>query len=92
MGITIITKKSSLMGELIIKEIDYQIAKEITITNHYSKKWNTSFGKINFGIFKGDRLLGVAVYGNLMNPNSYSKWSQKASATSSSSIPTLAAS
>ena len=65
------------MGELIIKEIDYQIAKEITITNHYSKKWNTSFGKINFGIFKGDRLLGVAVYGNLMNPNSYSKWSDE---------------
>lgn len=71
---TVITKQSSLMGELKIKEIDYQTAKDITIKNHYSKKWNTAFGKINFGIFKDDKLLGVAVYGNLMNPNSYLKW------------------
>lgn len=63
------------MGELIIKEIPYDVAKDITIKNHYSKKWNTAFGKYNFGIFKDDELLGVAVYGNLMNPNSYKNWS-----------------
>jgi len=62
------------MGKLIIKEIDYNTAKEITIKNHYSKKWNTAFGKYNFGIFKENRLLGVAVYGNLMNPKSYKNW------------------
>jgi hypothetical protein len=69
----IVVKNSKNLGELIIKEISYSIAKEITIKNHYSKKWNTSFGKINFGIFRNERLLGVAVFGNLMNPNSWSK-------------------
>lgn len=60
-------------GLVVVKEIDYNIAKECTIKNHYSKKWNTSFGKYNFGIFKknDNRLLGVAVFGNLMNPKSY---------------------
>jgi hypothetical protein len=62
------------MGELIIKEISYIQAKDITIKNHYSKKWNTSFGKVNFGIFRGRRILGVAVYGNLMQPKSYKNW------------------
>lgn len=60
------------MGLLKIKEIEYNIAKKIIIENHYSKKWNTSFGKINIGIFRDNRLLGVAVFGNLMNPKSYS--------------------
>lgn len=60
-------------GWVVVKEIDYDVAKECTLKNHYSKKYNTSFGKYNFGIFKkgDDRLLGVAVFGNLMNPKSY---------------------
>ena len=64
---------SKTMGNLIIKEIPKELAKEITIKNHYSHKWNTSFGKINIGIFKeGEKnCLGVTVFGNLMNPNSY---------------------
>ena len=66
-----IVKKTKNNGELLIKEIDYDTAKKMTIENHYSKKWNTSFGKINFGIFKENRLMGCAVFGNLMNPNSY---------------------
>ena len=66
-----ITKYSTQYGKLIIKTIDYQLAKKITLENHYSKKWNTSFGKINFGIFHKNKLCGVAVFGNLMNPNSY---------------------
>ena len=69
----IVTKNTKNNGVVTIKEISYDIAKEITIKNHYSKKWNTSFGKLNFGIFKEDRLLGVAVFGNLMNPNSHAK-------------------
>lgn len=44
--------KSKIMGDLIIKEVERKIAKEIIIKNHYSHKWNTSFGKINIGIFK----------------------------------------
>ncbi len=69
----IIEKNSKNMRKLIIKEVEYSIAKEIITKNHYSRKWNTSFGKINIGIFKDDRLLGVAVFGNLMNPNSHKK-------------------
>jgi hypothetical protein len=68
---TEITKVSKNLGTLVIKEVNYNVAKKMTIENHYSKKWNTSFGKINYGIFKNDILLGVAVFGNLMNPNSY---------------------
>lgn len=61
------------MGTLIIKEIDRETAKTMIIKNHYSHKWNTAFGKINIGIFqKGNsNCLGVASFGNLMNPNSY---------------------
>ena len=68
-----VIKNTSHMGILIIKEIDRKLAKEIIINNHYSHKWNTSFGKINIGIFQKDNpmCLGVASFGNLMNPNSY---------------------
>lgn len=66
-----IVKESKTMGTLVMKEVDYETSKDMIIKNHYSKKWNSSFGKINIGIFKDDRLLGVAVFGNLMNPNSY---------------------
>lgn len=65
---------SKNMGTLIIKQIDYQSAKEIVIKNHYSHKWNNSFGKINIGIFKGDKpdtCLGVASFGRMMNPKCY---------------------
>lgn len=68
---TEITKISKKLGTLVMKEIDFQTAKDMIVKNHYSKKWNTSFGKVNIGVFKENRLLGVAVFGNLMNPNSY---------------------
>lgn len=76
----IIKKETSHMGVLIIKEIDYTLAKDIIIKNHYSHKWNTSFGKINVGIFKEkypDVCLGVASFGNLMNPNSYVNFNKR---------------
>ena len=66
--------KSKSMGNLLIKEIDYNLAREIIIKNHYSHKWNNAFGKVNIGIFKLDnpcKCLGVASFGNLMNPKSY---------------------
>ena len=69
-----IIKESKSLGKLTIKEIDYHTAKKITLENHYSKKWNTSFGKLNFGIFRNNKLLGVAVFGNLMNPKSYKQY------------------
>lgn len=65
-----VVKKRKNGEELTIKEIDYNVAKKMTVENHYSGKWNTSFGKINYGIYKNEELLGCAVYGNLMNPKS----------------------
>lgn len=66
-----ILKNSKINGELVIKEIPYDLSKKMILENHYSKKWNTSFGKLNFGIFRNKKLLGCAVFGNLMNPKSY---------------------
>jgi hypothetical protein len=56
---------------LTFDEISYDLTKEMIIKNHYSHKWNTAFGKINIGVFLNEKLLGVATFGNLMNPNSY---------------------
>ncbi|MCC2598056.1 hypothetical protein [Sphingobacterium sp. FBM7-1] len=68
-----IVKKTSGLGELVIKPIEKRIAKELIVKNHYSHKWNDGgFGKYNFGIFKSsdeENCLGVAVYGYLKNPN-----------------------
>ena len=66
-----VVKNTKNNGELLIKEIDYDAAKKMTIENHYSKKWNTAFGKINFGIYRDNKLMGCAVFGNLMNTKSY---------------------
>lgn len=67
---------SKTMGELIIKEISKDLAKEIMVKNHYAHKWNAPFGVINIGIFKKDnkKCLGACVYGYMMNPNSYSNF------------------
>lgn len=71
-----IIKDTKINGTLVIKEIDYDTAKKMMIEKHYSHKWNTSFGKINIGVFKDGRLLGACVFGNLMNPNSHSNISE----------------
>lgn len=68
-----IEKNTKNNGKLIIREISYDIAKRMIMTNHYSKKWNSGFGKINIGIFKNGLLQGCAVFGNLMNPSSHTK-------------------
>jgi hypothetical protein len=56
---------------LVFDEVDYNTTKEMMLKNHYSKKWNTSFGRINIGVFYKGELKGIASFGNLMNPNSY---------------------
>jgi hypothetical protein len=66
-----IIKQSKINGELVMKEVEMEVAKKMIVENHYSHKWNTAFGKINIGVFKDERLLGVASFGNLMNPKSY---------------------
>lgn len=67
-----IRKSTKNLGDLIIKPVEKQLAKEMIIKNHYSHKWNDGgFGKYNFGIFRAeapDTCLGVAVYGYMKNP------------------------
>lgn len=58
-------------SQLEIRLIDFDIAKDVIINNHYSHKWNTAFGVENYGIICDNQLLGVAVYGNPMNPASW---------------------
>lgn len=54
-----------------IDPIDYDTARDLITANHYSKKWNTSFGKLNLGVYTDDgRLEGALVYGWPMNPAS----------------------
>lgn len=46
-------------------------ARKMIQENHYSKSWYHMFGKINVGVFKDKRLLGVASYGALKVVNSF---------------------
>lgn len=70
-NVKLLVNGEKVQTRLTFKEIDYSTTKEIIVKNHYSHKWNTAFGKINIGVFKDNRLLGVASFGNLMNPKSY---------------------
>ncbi len=68
-----VIKRTKSLGTLIIKPVEKQIAKSMIIENHYSHKWNGSFGIINFGIFRedSDKCLGVAVFGRMVNSHSF---------------------
>jgi hypothetical protein len=57
---------------LTVAPLAKSVARDVVVANHYSHKWNNgSFGLRNFGVFLGDELLGVAVYGYAMNPKSW---------------------
>lgn len=65
--------KSKNLGNLGIMPVSKDKAKEMIVKNHYSKKWNCSFGIYNFGLFREgeedeSECLGVAVYGYMKNP------------------------
>ncbi len=47
-----IIKRTKSLGTLIIRPIEKELAKSMVIKNHYSHKWNGSFGIMNFGIFR----------------------------------------
>ena len=68
-----ITKCTKNLGTLTIKSVEKKLAKSMIIENHYSHKWNENFGVFNFGIFRenSDECLGVAVFGRMMNSNSF---------------------
>lgn len=62
------------MQGMSIAPVSYATARDMITAHHYSGKWNASFGRYNIGCFDSSGTLqGVAVYGNLMNPASYSK-------------------
>lgn len=65
--------QSSTMGNLVIKRISREKARELIITNHYSRKMGANHGLFNYGIFRENQeseneCLGVAVYGYMMHP------------------------
>lgn len=68
-----VIKRTKSLGTLIIKPVEKTLAKSMIIENHYSHKWNNSFGIINFGIFRenSDKCLGIAAFGRMMNLNSF---------------------
>ena len=50
-----------------IKEIERDLAVDVIVKNHYSKKvYNGTY--INLGVFENDILKGVLQYGYAMNP------------------------
>ena len=52
-----------------IKEVDRNLANDIIVKNHYSKKfYNATY--IHLGLFYNDVLMGVLQYGYAMNPAS----------------------
>lgn len=68
-----VLKQTSSLGDLLIKPVEKELARQMVIEHHYSNKWNFgSFGVFNFGIFRADepdKCLGVAVYGYMKNQN-----------------------
>lgn len=62
--------------DLIFREVEYEIAKDMIVKNHYSHKWNTAFGKINIGVYEENILYGVASFGNLMIQKSYKNFNK----------------
>lgn len=58
-------------NEFHIKEIERQVANDIIVKNHYSKKfYNATY--IHLGVYFNNKLMGVLQYGYAMNPASMS--------------------
>lgn len=53
-----------------VTPIDKATARDLIVTNHYSRTWNTAFGTYSFGVFDSVGLAGALVFGNLMNTGS----------------------
>lgn len=72
----LITAETKNNGTLHFDFVEKKIAKKMIEENHYSKSWYHMFGKINVGVFKEGRLLGVASYGSMKVPKSYKSISE----------------
>lgn len=71
----ILKKESKNLGVLYFMECLREEAKEMIEYGHYSHSFQIYFGKINIGVYKEGRLIGVASFGNLMNTKDYKKFS-----------------
>lgn len=70
----VIKKYTKYMGELYFKECSKEEARDMVVCGHYSHKFQGYFGLINVGVYTQGRLVGVASFGGLMNPESYRKF------------------
>lgn len=70
-GELVIKKETKHMGTLYFKECTKEEARDMIICGHYSHKFQGYFGKVNVGVYTEGRLVGVASFGGLMNPNSF---------------------
>jgi len=71
-----IYEKITKYGLFIAKEMSKSLAKALIKKNHYSKTWYHTFGKINYGLYVDNKLLGVASFGSLKVPKSFNKLSE----------------
>lgn len=70
-GVFFIEQETKHMGTLYFMECSKEEARDMIIAGHYSHKFQGTFGKVNVGVYKEGRLLGVASFGLLMNPKSF---------------------
>jgi hypothetical protein len=61
----------SELDQLDVRPVLKEVAREMIVTNHYSKKWQSTFGLKTYGVYRNNVLLGVAAYGHPMNPGSW---------------------
>lgn len=67
----VVVKETKTNGTLTFRLVSKESAKRMTVANHYSHSWHTCFGKVNVGVFRDGKFLGVAVFGHMMNPASF---------------------
>jgi len=73
LGKTYCSKDTKNSGTVSFGIVSKSITKEMMIKEHYSKTFASYFGKVNIGIFKNEKLMGVASFGTLMNSHSFKK-------------------
>lgn len=66
-----VIRKNASLGVLYFTECLRSEAKRMIEYGHYSHNFIRAFGRINIGVYKEGRLLGVASYGSMTNVNSF---------------------
>lgn len=72
-----VVKKKYKDEYLYFMECTKSEARRMVEYGHYSHRFIDSFGRINVGVYYQGRLLGVASFGYMLNPNSYKKFGSK---------------